>query len=223
MFQRAVVACRPLGSPSASVTRLGEAMTIQVDRIDTLRTMKENHDNVPWTAGKQDTRIIRVGKLLRFLHIDEFPQVINIIKGDLSFIGPRPESINTIQFLEQALAIDKKIGNIWGEAVNFSRLGNVFHIVGLFSEAAYHFAKAIDICRQIGDIRTEAECWSNLGLVGRAEGDINRATECYHKGIELSRKIEDRRGILADTINIGVIYLFDKKYAEAEDYFQRTV
>lgn len=42
-------------------------------------------------AKKNDDRITPVGRVLRALHFDEFPQLINIIKGDMSLVGPRPE------------------------------------------------------------------------------------------------------------------------------------
>lgn len=47
-------------------------------------------DGHQW-AIKNDHRITKVGKFIRRTRIDEFPQIINIIKGDMSFIGPRPE------------------------------------------------------------------------------------------------------------------------------------
>jgi lipopolysaccharide/colanic/teichoic acid biosynthesis glycosyltransferase len=56
------------------------------------RTMKINSDNHGLlTLGNRDPRITRVGYYLRKTKIDEFPQLINIIKGDMSIVGPRPE------------------------------------------------------------------------------------------------------------------------------------
>ncbi|SEQ45445.1 Sugar transferase involved in LPS biosynthesis (colanic, teichoic acid) [Hyunsoonleella jejuensis] len=43
------------------------------------------------TIGDNDARVTRIGYYLRKYKIDEFPQLINIIKGDMSFVGPRPE------------------------------------------------------------------------------------------------------------------------------------
>jgi len=42
-------------------------------------------------AKKDDERITKVGKLIRMTRIDELPQLLNIIKGDMSLVGPRPE------------------------------------------------------------------------------------------------------------------------------------
>jgi len=41
-------------------------------------------------SGKNDSRVTRIGKILRATSIDELPQLINILKGEMSFIGPRP-------------------------------------------------------------------------------------------------------------------------------------
>ena len=56
------------------------------------RTMRQDAEQSgPQWARENDRRVTRVGKILRKLRLDEWPQLINILKGDMSFIGPRPE------------------------------------------------------------------------------------------------------------------------------------
>ncbi len=59
-----------------------------------LRTMKENVDN--YLSVVDDDRITKVGKVLRRFRIDEIPQFVNVIKGDMSIVGPRPEMLANI-------------------------------------------------------------------------------------------------------------------------------
>lgn len=56
------------------------------------RTMRVGSDKKGLlTVGERDNRITRIGYFLRKFKIDEFPQLLNIIKGDMSIVGPRPE------------------------------------------------------------------------------------------------------------------------------------
>lgn len=64
----------------------------EVFKILKFRSMKVNSGDIP--ADKDDDRITKVGHVIRKLRIDELPQAINILKGDISLVGPRPESVN---------------------------------------------------------------------------------------------------------------------------------
>jgi len=70
-------------------------------RIHKLRTMRNDAEaSGPQWAQKGDARVTRVGRFLRKTRLDELPQFWNILKGDMSLIGPRPERLWFIRQLE---------------------------------------------------------------------------------------------------------------------------
>jgi lipopolysaccharide/colanic/teichoic acid biosynthesis glycosyltransferase len=59
-------------------------------KLRTMRLDAEDATGPVWTVDR-DPRVTPVGRVLRRLHLDEFPQLINVLKGEMAIIGPRPE------------------------------------------------------------------------------------------------------------------------------------
>lgn len=77
----------------------------RVFQIFKLRSMYHNCESLTgpcWSFGK-DQRVTPVGKLLRVTHIDELPQLLNVLRGEMSLIGPRPERPEFIPRLAQSI------------------------------------------------------------------------------------------------------------------------
>jgi sugar transferase (PEP-CTERM system associated) len=72
--------------------------TYNVLKFRSMRVDAEASGNPQW-ATTNDPRITKVGRLLRKLRIDELPQLINVLKGEMSFVGPRPERPYFVQQL----------------------------------------------------------------------------------------------------------------------------
>ncbi len=83
-------------------TRIGK--NHQPFRLFKLRTMRvAQTEGDPYTR-ERDSRITRVGKLLRASRLDEFPQVINVLRGEMSFIGPRAEWDRLVETYEREIS-----------------------------------------------------------------------------------------------------------------------
>ena len=63
------------------------------------RTMRTDQAGPLWTT-PEDGRVTSVGRFLRHTHFDEIPQLLNVLRGDLSFIGPRPERTELVKMYE---------------------------------------------------------------------------------------------------------------------------
>jgi lipopolysaccharide/colanic/teichoic acid biosynthesis glycosyltransferase len=84
-------------------TRLGRGgRPYTIYKLRTMTHNCEHQSGVRW-ATPDDPRITRLGRFLRRSHIDELPQLWNVLKGDMSLVGPRPERPEFVPALEQAL------------------------------------------------------------------------------------------------------------------------
>jgi lipopolysaccharide/colanic/teichoic acid biosynthesis glycosyltransferase len=83
-------------------TRVGEeGREFEVLKLRTMRTDSER-DGAQWSAAG-DPRVTPVGRILRRLHLDELPQLLNVVRGDMTFVGPRPERPEMVAELERLL------------------------------------------------------------------------------------------------------------------------
>jgi len=76
----------------------------QVFKVIKFRSMVSDaeRDGVKW-ASKNDSRITRVGHFIRKTRIDEIPQAFNVLKGEMSFVGPRPERPQFVEVLRKEI------------------------------------------------------------------------------------------------------------------------
>lgn len=86
-----------------SQERLGyQGRKFRILKFRSMRTDAEQSAGPVWAA-VEDARVTRLGRFLRSTHLDELPQVINILRGEMSLIGPRPERQVFVSQLEHAI------------------------------------------------------------------------------------------------------------------------
>jgi lipopolysaccharide/colanic/teichoic acid biosynthesis glycosyltransferase len=84
-------------------TRLGQyGKLFTIYKIRTMRHNCEHHTGPCWST-PGDPRVLAVGRFLRWSHVDELPQLWNVLRGDMSLVGPRPERPELTPALERTI------------------------------------------------------------------------------------------------------------------------
>jgi CHAT domain-containing protein/Tfp pilus assembly protein PilF len=107
----------------------------------------------------------------------------------------------------RGLAIAAKLHHQVEQARCENNIGVFYQQRSSFSQAAFHFDKALSALREEEDIATEAECLNNLGLVYRELGYLDRACQYLQGALVLDRKSGGRTAISVDLINLGSVYM----------------
>jgi len=82
------------------VGRYGE--TFEILKLRSMRQDAESGGSAIW-AQKGDARVTRIGRIIRLIRVDELPQMWTVLKGDMSFVGPRPERPEFVAELEKQI------------------------------------------------------------------------------------------------------------------------
>jgi lipopolysaccharide/colanic/teichoic acid biosynthesis glycosyltransferase len=105
LFAMLLVKLTSRGPAIYSQTRLGlQGKPFTIYKIRTMRHQCESLTGAQWSK-PGDSRITSTGKFLRKTHLDELPQLWNVLRGDMSLVGPRPERPEFVPQLEKAIPL----------------------------------------------------------------------------------------------------------------------
>ncbi len=84
--------------------RLGkDEVPFRIIKLRTMRRDAEAATGAVWSQGAADPRVTRVGRFLRRTRIDELPQFVNVLRGEMSMVGPRPERQHFVDQLKEKI------------------------------------------------------------------------------------------------------------------------
>lgn len=127
-----------------------------------LRSMRHDMDDERRFTLEQDPRVTRIGRLIRKYRIDELPQIFNILKGEMSWIGPRPEAVELAEWYERDIPFYAYRHAVRPGISGWAQInqGNVAEIDAATAKLHYdfyyikHFSPSLDLLIVIKTIKT---------------------------------------------------------------------
>ena len=103
----------------------------KIFKIYKFRSMKEDNNTKVLPTKVDDDRITKIGSFIRKFHIDELPQLFNVLKGDMSLVGPRPERIEHVELYTSQIIEFKYRANVKAGITGLAQ------IYGRYNTSAY--------------------------------------------------------------------------------------
>jgi len=126
-------------------------------RIHKLRTMRiDAEQNGPQWASRNDNRVTRVGRFLRQTRLDEVPQFANVLRGEMSLIGPRPERLCFIHKLE------KEVPNYRDRLLVLPGITGLAQVINGYDDSTESVRRKVELDRQY--IRS-LSLWTDLRII----------------------------------------------------------
>lgn len=160
---------RRRGSAGATLERRKVLQPGRPFRIVKLRTMRTDAEvGGPQWAAKNDCRVTRVGRFLRKTRIDELPQFLNVLRGEMSLIGPRPERLVFVRQLE------KDIPNYRDRLLVLPGITGLAQVINGYDEGLESVRRKIALdCQYISraGLRQDTSIlWSTVSVVLKGDG-----------------------------------------------------
>ena len=131
-------------------TRVGiKGKPFDVLKFRSMRSDAEESNGAQW-ARENDPRVTRVGRFLRKYRLDELPQFVNVVRGEMSFVGPRPERPVFVEQLRQEISYYDERHSVrpgltgWAQVNSFDGM-SVAEKAALDGEYARRMSLAMDL------------------------------------------------------------------------------
>jgi lipopolysaccharide/colanic/teichoic acid biosynthesis glycosyltransferase len=140
------------------------------------RTMRVGAASAGSITGRNDSRITRLGRLLRKTKLDELPQFLNVLRGDMTLVGPRPESPDIVAVYDrrQQKVLDVKPGVTGWVQLTVNEESDSFP-VGVDPQSHYIEHVMGQKIKLDLDYEEQRSAWSDTWIVIRTAGRVARA------------------------------------------------